>query len=44
MLGSIGKAKIGGYALCMSVTVGPLNAKQLQLRINARFRETVTPD
>ena len=43
-LGSITATKLDGYALRMSVTVRPRNAKQLLVRANAQYQETAVTD
>ncbi|GBL27381.1 hypothetical protein EMGBS8_13290 [Verrucomicrobiota bacterium] len=43
-LGSITATKLDGYALRMSVTVRPRNAKQLLVRANAQFQEAAVTD
>jgi len=43
-LGSITATKLDGYALRMSVTVRPRNAKQLLIRANAQFQEAAVTD
>jgi len=43
-LGSITATKLDGYALRMSVTVRPRNAKQLLVRANAQFKEAAVSD
>jgi hypothetical protein len=43
-LGSITATKLDGYALRMSVTVRPRNAKQLLVRANAQYQEAAVTD
>jgi hypothetical protein len=43
-LGSITATKLDGYALRMSVTVRPRNAKQLLVSANAQYQETAVTD
>jgi hypothetical protein len=43
-LGSITATKLDGYALRMSVTVRPRNAKQLLVRANAQYQESAVTD
>lgn len=43
-LGSVTATKLDGYALKMSVTVRPRNAKQLMVRANAQYQEQAVTD
>lgn len=43
-LGSVTATKLDGYALRMSVTVRPRNAKQLLVRANAQYQEAAVTD
>lgn len=43
-LGSITATKLDGYALRMSITVRPRNAKQLLVRANAQYQEAAVTD
>jgi hypothetical protein len=43
-LGSITATKLDGYALRMSVTVRPRNARQLLVRANAQYQEAAVTD
>ncbi|NBX02170.1 hypothetical protein EBR11_06555 [bacterium] len=43
-LGSVTATKLDGYALKMSVTVRPRNAKQLLVRANAQYEEQAVTD
>lgn len=43
-LGTVTATKLDGYALKMSVTVRPRNAKQLMVRANAQYEEKAVTD